>query len=232
VAEAATRRALVVDDEPAVCRLIEDVMNAAGMKALTLTKSSDAAGYLQDEKFDVVLVDLRMPAPDGIEVARQTRGSGYNRMTPIIMISEDQNLSAVGDGFGAGANFFLYKPIDKKRLLHLIRATQGAIEHERRRFRRVKHSARVRLTSDKGELAGETIDISMNGMLVKMAGSFPAGTAVGVKLDLAPGEKPFLGSGSVIRHVGEGQMGLEFNLLSRAEHGRFQELLLPMIIQE
>jgi DNA-binding response OmpR family regulator len=222
----------VVDDEPAVCRLIEDVMNAAGMKALTLTRSADAAGYLRDEKFDLVLVDLRMPSPDGVEVARQARRSGFNRMTPIIMISDDQNLSAVGEGFGAGANFFLYKPIDKGRLLHLLRATQGAIEQERRRLRRVKLCAKVRLTSEQGELDGETIDISMNGMLVRTPGSFPVGTPVAVKLNLSPGEKPFMASGAVIRSAGEGQMGLEFNLLSRTESGRFQELLLPLIIQE
>jgi len=226
------RRALVVDDEPAVCRLIEDVMNSAGMKALTLTRSADAADYLRDEKFDVVLLDLRMPSPDGIEVARQTRGSGFNRMTPIIMISDDQHLSAVSEGFGAGASFFLYKPIDKTRLLQLIRATQGAIEQEQRRFRRVEHCAKVRLTSEQGEIEGETVDISLNGMLVKAARSIPVGTAVGVKLDLSPGEKPFMGSGSVMRAVGENRMGIEFNLLTRAENGRLQELLLPLIIQE
>jgi DNA-binding response OmpR family regulator len=107
------RRALVVDDEPAVCQLIHDVMNSVGMNVLALTKSAEAANYLRDEKFEVVLLDMRMPALDGIEVARQARGSGFNRMTPIIMISDDQNLSAVMEGFDAGANFFLNKPIDK-----------------------------------------------------------------------------------------------------------------------
>jgi DNA-binding response OmpR family regulator len=226
------RRALVVDDEAAVCQLIQEVMSSAGMKALTLTRSTDAADYLRDEKFEVVLLDLRMPAPDGIEVARQTRQSGFNQKTPIIMLSDDQHLSAVSEGFGAGASFFLYKPIDKGRLLHLIRASQGAIEHEKRRFRRVEHSAKVRLTADKSELECETIDISLNGMLVKAARCVPAGSAVGVSLNLVPGAKPFVGSGSVKRVIGENKMGIEFNLLDRSENGRFQELLLPLIIQD
>lgn len=226
------RRALVVDDEPAVCKLIQEVMLSAGMSALTLTKSAEAAGHLRDEKFDVVLLDLRMPFPDGIEVARQTRHSGYNRQTPIIMISDDQHLSAVSEGFGAGASFFLYKPIDRARLLHLIRATQGAIEHERRRFRRVPLCARVRLTSEQGEVDGETIDISLNGMLVRAARTFPVGTSLGVKLHLSPGDKPFQCSGSVMREAGETQMGIEFTLPTRAENDRLQELLLPLIIQD
>jgi DNA-binding response OmpR family regulator len=226
------RRALVVDDEPAVCQLIQDVMNSAGMNVLTLTKSADAAGYLRDEKFDVVLLDLRMPPPDGIEVARQTRGSGFNHMTPIIMISDDQNLSVVTEGFEAGANFFLYKPIDKGRLLHLIRATRGAIKHEQRRFRRVRHRALVRLTSDKMEVQGETVDISLNGMLVEAARCVPSGSMVEVNLQLSPGNKPIVGPGMVKRTMGENQMGIEFSPLNKTESSRLQEFLLPLIDQD
>jgi DNA-binding response OmpR family regulator len=223
------RRALVVDDEPAVCQLIQDVMNSAGINVLALTRSADAVSYLRDEKFDVVLLDLRMPPPDGIEVARQMRGSGFNRMTPIIMISDDQHLSAVSEGFDAGANFFLYKPIDKGRLLHLIRATRGAIEHEKRRFRRIRHRARVRLTSDNLELQGETVDISLNGMLVEAARCVPPGSMVEVSLELSPGSKPIVGLGLVMRTMGENQMGIEFNRLSRTESSRLQGFLLPLI---
>ena len=223
------RRALVVDDEPAVCQLIHDVMSSVGMNVLALTKSSDAANYLRDEKFDVVLLDLRMPSPDGIEVARQTRGSAFNRMTPIIMISDDQNLSAVTEGFDAGANFFLYKPIDKGRLLHLIRATRGAIKHEQRRFRRVLHRAKVRLTSDKIEVRGETLDISLNGTLVEAARCVPSGSQVEVTLELSPGSKPIVGPAMVMRTMGENQMGLEFSQWNKIESSRLQEFLLPLI---
>jgi DNA-binding response OmpR family regulator len=225
------RRSLVVDDEPAVCRLIEDVLSTAGMKVLALTESAEAARYLREEKFEVVLLDLRMPAPDGIEVARQMRASGYNRSTPIIMISDDQRVSVVAEGFEAGASFFLYKPIDKARLLHLIRASHGAIEHEKRRFRRIDHRASVHLTGDGVDLNGETVNISMNGMLVKADQCIPLGSDLRVTLDLLPGVKPFVGSGSVARIAGGNEMGIEFNLMSRDENGRLQELLLPLIIQ-
>ena len=59
------RRALIVDDEPAVCQLIQGVLSSSGLDTLTLTKSADATGYLRDEKFDVVLLDFSMPAPRG-----------------------------------------------------------------------------------------------------------------------------------------------------------------------
>ena len=131
------RRGLIVDDEQVVCELIGKVLHSAGMEALTLTRSSEAPEILDEGKFDMVFLDLHMPAPDGIDLARHMRNSRFNRMTPIVMISDDQRPSALSVGFAASASFFLYKPIDKDRLLKLVRATQGAMEHERRRTRRV-----------------------------------------------------------------------------------------------
>ena len=226
-----TRRALVVDDESAECELIRGALSSTGMSSLTLTKSSEATGYLQDEKFDVVLLDFQMPAPSGIDLAHQARGSGFNQRTPIIMISDDQRPSAVAEGFEAGANFFLYKPIDMTRLLRLVRVTQGAIEHEKRRFRRVPVRSAVRLSSALGEFDCETIDVSLNGMLVKSTKTMPAGSQVRVSLNIPDGAQPIVGMGKVMRTVGENQMGIEFNLLRTDESGRLQEFLLPLIIQ-
>jgi hypothetical protein len=45
---------------------------------------------------------------------RQMRNSRFNRLTPIIMISDDQRPSALSVGFAAGASFFLYKPPSTK----------------------------------------------------------------------------------------------------------------------
>jgi CheY-like chemotaxis protein len=131
------RRVLIVDDEPETCELILKVVNSVGMEALTVTDSSQAAAFLSEGKFDLVFFDFHMRSPDGVELARQMRLSRPNRTTPVILISDDQRPSALGIGFEAGASFFLYKPIDRERLMKLVRATQGSIEHERRRTRRI-----------------------------------------------------------------------------------------------
>ena len=225
------RRALIVDDEPAVCQLIQGVLGSSGMDSLSLTKSADAAGYLQDEKFDVVLLDFAMPAPSGIELAQQARGSGFNQKTPIIMISDDQRPSAVSEGFDAGASFFLYKPIDITRLQRLIRVTQGAVEQEKRRFRRVKIRSKVRLGSEQGDIDCETVDLSLNGMMVHSQRTVPVGSHVRVSLEMPNGAKPILGTGSVMRSMGQHEMGIQFNLLRTDESGRLQEFLLPLIIE-
>jgi CheY-like chemotaxis protein len=226
------KRALIVDDEQATCELIGRVLHSAGMEALTLTRSTEATGLLNEGKFDVVFLDLHMASPDGIELAHFMRSSKFNRVTPIILISDDQRPSAMSIGFAAGANFFIYKPIDKDRLKKLLQATQGDIVHERRRTRRVPLRSAVRLNFGGDESEGETIDVSMGGLLVRARRTAPIGSAVRVSMQLAPRAKPVMGLGSIVRILSGNQMGIQLDQLPLAESERLQEFLLPMIPSE
>jgi len=223
------RRGLIVDDETAVCELVGRILTSVGIEPLTLTKSTDAPGLLNQEKFDLVLLDLHMAAPDGIELARQIRVSGWNRTTPIILISDDQRPSALSVGFEAGASFFLYKPIDKARLLKLIRAKQGAVEEEKRRTRRVALRSNVRLRYRAEELEAETVDVSLSGVLVKAHRTFPVGSPVNVALNLSERMRPMIGAGSVVRVTENNQMAIQLDQLSVRESEWLQEFLLPFI---
>lgn len=226
------RQALVVDDEPATCDLIREVLTSVGLDTLALTNSSDAQGHFRDRKFDVILLDFRMAPPDGAQLAKDIRAAGFNQSTPIIMISDDQRTSAVQQGFEAGANFFLYKPIDKARLLKLVRTTQGSIEHERRRFRRVPHTSKIHLKSEKESVDGQTIDISLGGALVRASRLLPVPSSVQLSLHLAHDSRPVVGLGSVMRTIGDDKMGIQFDRLTLAESARLQEFLLPLISAE
>jgi len=218
-----------VDDEPAVCDLIQKVLISAGLEALTLTRSAEAPGLLEEGKFDVVFLDLHMASPDGIELSRQMRRTESNRVTPIILLSDDQRPSAMSIGFEAGANFFLYKPIDRDRLLKLVRATQGPMENDRRRIRRVPLQSRVQLRFGLENLEGETVDVSPSGLLVKARRILPAGSSVGVRLHLSGKMEPIAGRGSVVRIVGGNQMGIHLDRLAPPDSERLEEFLLPLI---
>lgn len=226
------RRALVVDDEQATCEQIQKVLYAAGVEALTLTRSVQASSYLEEGKFDMVFFDLHMGSPDGIELAREMRRDGLNRTTPIVLLSDDQRPSAMSQGFAAGASFFLYKPVDKGRLLKLIRATQGRTDHERRQTRRVPFNSKVRLRFGFEEIECELVDASLNGVLVKTPRIIPTGTPVQVSMELAQRMKPVVGPGLIARILGGNQMGIHLDELPVGESERLQEFLLPMIAGE
>jgi len=221
------KQCLIVDDEAGVCQMVEKVLTSAGLEAVALTRSSEAPDLLNEGKFEMAFLDLHMASPDGIELARQMRCSRRNRTTPIILISDDQRPSAMSVGFEAGASFFLYKPIDKERLLKLIRATQGAMEYGRRRTRRVALQSKVRLKFGVEVLEAETVDLSLCGILVKAGRTLPLGSPVHVSLDLSPQLKPVVGVGSVVRVFGGNQMGIQLDRLTIAESEKLQEFLLP-----
>jgi hypothetical protein len=145
------------------------------------------------------------------------------------MISDDQRPGALAEGFRAGTSFFVYKPLDKARLVRLIRTTQGTIETEKRRFRRIRVRTAVRMKCADRSAEGETIDVSLNGTLVRASVPFALGSKVEITLELIPGTDPVIGKGSVLR-VSEGnEMGIQFESMPAADRGRLQEYLLQII---
>ncbi|HXJ03779.1 MAG TPA: response regulator [Candidatus Acidoferrum sp.] len=226
------RRALVVDDEQATCELLQKVLYAAGVEALTLTRSVQAVSFLEEGKFDLVFFAFHMASPDGIELSREMRRAGSNRTTPIVLLSDDQRPSAMSQGFEAGASFFLYKPIDKGRLLKLIRATQGRMDHERRQTRRVPLKSKVRLRFGFEDIDCESVNVSLDGVLVKARRVIPAGSSVQVRMELSQTMKPVVGHGSVVRILGGNHMGIHLDRLPVGESERLQEILLPLVLPD
>jgi DNA-binding response OmpR family regulator len=223
------QRALIVDTEQNTCELIEKVLSSVGLESLTLNRSSEAPKILREGKFAVAFFGVHMSFPDGPELTRQMRDSISNRMTPVVLMSDDQRPMALAQGFEAGASFFLYKPIDKERLLRLVRATRAASDHERRRTRRVPLRSRVLLSHGSQQIDGESINVSMEGLLVKVPKALPIGSSVNVSMHLSGGMRPIVGAGCVVRLMGPNQMGIHLGHLELTESQRLQEFLLPLI---
>ena len=222
------KSALLVDGEPPIRELLQDVLKSAGMEAVTLASGSEAEEFARARKFDVVFVDSSAPLSDGIELTRKIRRSGYNHKTPIVMISSPKYMGFLTEGFDAGVSFLVYKPIDRTRLLRLVRVTQGAIDNEIRRFRRVPVEVRASVRCGIDEVDASTIDLSLNGALLRAGRIFPSGSAV--KLSLFLGQKsPVTGEGSVMRTVGDNQMGIQLDGLPIEESSRLQDFLLHQL---
>jgi len=223
-------RVLIVDDDPVVCELVKEVLSSMEMDAVTLTESQEASVRLTQEKFQAVFLDVHMPRPGGIELAGQIRASGLNRSTPIVIITGEDDRFALADAFKAGANFFLFKPIDRHRLLRLIRVAQGPIQREARRYQRVKVSCKVSIERNQERISGLTLDLSLGGMFVQASRALPVGSVVQVLLELQVGTKPLSIPARVMRVAGNNGMGLQIENAGAEESKKLQEFLLPMIL--
>jgi CheY-like chemotaxis protein len=222
-------RVLVVDDDPLVCELIKEVLTSMEMDPVTLTESKEASSRLAKEKFQAVFLDVHMPRPGGIELAGQMRASRMNRSTPIVMITGEDDRTALTDAFNAGANFFLFKPIDRHRLLRLMRIAQGPIQREARRYARVKVACKVSIERNQERISGMTLDLSLGGMFVQASRTFPAGSLVQVVLELKAGAHPLYFPARVVRTAAHDCMGLQIENAGPKETKKLQEFLLRLL---
>src|SRR6266545_715869 len=105
-----TAAALVVDDEPAILRLVTIVLNELGFETLTARDAETAAELLKSSKPDLVVTDVRLPGMDGVELARQIKASRRLKKTPVLLMSAfSEPPKHRGDGFIA-------KPFDISEL--------------------------------------------------------------------------------------------------------------------
>jgi CheY-like chemotaxis protein len=222
-------RVLVVDDDAMTCELIQEVLHSVDIESLALTHSGQAVTCLAREKFDAVFLDVHMPTPDGIELTRKIRSGGLNVSTPIFVITGEDDRALLGRAFEAGANFFLYKPIVRHDILRLLRATKDSIEHERRRFRRIKVSRNVVVESGDKQLKGTTLDMSIGGMFVHVSDVLPVNTVLHATVDVRSGP-PLSLAARVLRVSGEDCMGMQFENLTPKQSKGLQEFLLPLIL--
>ncbi|MEM7054589.1 MAG: response regulator transcription factor, partial [Pseudomonadota bacterium] len=90
---------------------------------------SIALNLLEDNHFDLIVLDLMMPKVDGIKVCRRLRDRGDS--TPILMLTARDSLDDKLEGFDAGADDYLVKPFEMDELLArataLIRRARGEV---------------------------------------------------------------------------------------------------------
>jgi two-component system chemotaxis response regulator CheY len=221
---------LVVDDDPLICELIRDVLESAEIKSQTTCDSQQASILIRENKFEAVFLDVRMPAPDGIALARQVRASALNRTTPIAMITGESDRQLLTKVFEAGATFVLFKPIDRHRLMRLLRVSEDVIQREARQFQRVKVTCKVSMQRDQERSVGRTLDMSLNGAMVCADKTFSVGSIIKVDLELTHGKAALSGTARVVRVVGVDCMGLHFENVPLDHARKIQEFLLPLIL--
>jgi CheY-like chemotaxis protein len=220
------------DDVELFFRALRKVQAELGIEinAHAISDGSGATAQIRGRKFDVIFLDLNMPPPDGMELAKDIRKSQINRTTPIVMITGADERGLVTRAFQAGVNLFLFKPIDRARLLRIIQVASVPVERERRRVQRVKVKCRVTIESGQDRLDGETLDLSLNGMLVHAARAFPVGSIVSVSLALPSANAPIRASARIVRVVGSEFMGLQLETIGKAESEAVGEFLVPLVV--
>jgi CheY-like chemotaxis protein len=110
----ASRKVLVVDDDPAVRKSIDRVLSNKGYAVITAENGEEALRKLNEEKYDLVYTDIRMPGMSGLEVAEQVKAS--RPWTPVVIITGYGTDAAEARAKAAGVSGFVHKPLSPEMI--------------------------------------------------------------------------------------------------------------------
>jgi DNA-binding response OmpR family regulator len=165
------RTVLVVDDEPRIVQLARDYLEHAGFAVLTAADGRAALEIARRRRPDLVVLDLGLPALDGLEVTRELR---RDSAIPIVMLTaRDDELDKLL-GLELGADDYLTKPFSPRELVARVKAVL-------RRTERAAAPGDVIHVGDvvldvprmRTDVAGRAVELTPTefGLLATMAGS-------------------------------------------------------------
>ena len=110
----ASRKVLVVDDDPVVRKSIDRVLSSKGYAVITAENGEEALRKLNEEKYDLVYTDIRMPGMSGLEVAEQVKAR--KPWTPVVIITGYGTDAAEARAKAAGVSSFVHKPLSPEMI--------------------------------------------------------------------------------------------------------------------
>jgi cyclic di-GMP phosphodiesterase len=119
-------RILIVDDEPMIRNILKTVVEAEGFKSDTAENGRKALELLQENHYQMVLTDMRMPVMDGLCLLQHVKANYED--TPVIMITAVSDANSAIDTLSSGACDYVIKPFNVSELRNKI---LGALERRK-----------------------------------------------------------------------------------------------------
>lgn len=115
-----SKRILIIDDSPIVRNLHSVMLKSAGFATEVAENGFDAMEKAMKNDFDLMIVDINMPKMDGFEFCRQMRASDKYKDIPLLIVSTESEAEDKMQGFKAGANLYLIKPVKPEILVENV----------------------------------------------------------------------------------------------------------------
>lgn len=122
---------LLVEDSESTRLFLEVWLRQFGYQAIAAGDGVEALAWLrQDEELQLVVTDWLMPNMDGLELCKHIRALSLPRYVYVLVLTQKSQQSALVEGMDAGADDFLFKPVDKDELRVRIQAGRRVLELE------------------------------------------------------------------------------------------------------
>jgi len=138
-----TFRILIVDDEPVNRRVMSNYLSLSDYVLVEAGSGAEALDALDDTgPFDMVLLDIMMPEMSGYEVCEKIRVRYPVHELPVLFLTAKNQTTDLVQGFAAGANDYVTKPVSRNELLARVRTHLALLEANRRLEQKVNERTR------------------------------------------------------------------------------------------
>ena len=115
------KKILVVDDEEPIYSYLQRKFTKLGYTTLTAEDGEEAIEKAFSTLPDIILIDVKLPKLNGIEVCKRLKSDGRTKNIPILILSAKAQSSEIKEGLAAGADKYLCKPVGFPDILAEIR---------------------------------------------------------------------------------------------------------------
>ena len=156
-------KVLIVDDDPAVCQMLDVLLKEHGYRPMAFTNPADAIKAAEEESIQIALVDIRMPGMDGVRVVENLKNID-NRICCLVMTGFP-DLESATETMRQGSCDYIVKPFSNENLLAaveracarlgLIYRSEGDLNKligQRIRAERLRQNLTLRQVSERSDL--------------------------------------------------------------------------------
>jgi type IV pilus assembly protein PilB len=119
------RRILIVEDSPTIVSVVQYFLELEGFEVLVAEDGHRGLELALLERPDVIVSDVQMPGMDGLTMVRALRRDERTRDVRVLMLTSEAGVDSETEGLAAGADDYILKPVEPRRLAARVRALLG-----------------------------------------------------------------------------------------------------------
>lgn len=121
----AIKTILVVDDDPDVATIIRGILNSGDYKVQCVNSGRELFMRLQEEKPDLIILDVKMPEMDGLQVLKRLKAAPETSSIPVMLLTGKGQYTDVLAGYELGSDYYMNKPFTSAQLINGVQLFLG-----------------------------------------------------------------------------------------------------------
>ena len=116
---------IVVDDNPDIVNIVKAILEGKGYNVLTAYSGPELFTCLEQQKPDLIILDIMMPEMDGLQVLTRLKNASETSSIPVILLTAKVQYEDVLGGYKLGADYYITKPFTSTQLINGINLLLG-----------------------------------------------------------------------------------------------------------